>query len=140
MKKKKRLRFIIGGIILVLALGFLIYTGMRGTMRYYMTVSELVAKGNSAHGEGVRLGGRVVEGSINWDSLKLELKFNITDGKRKIPVLYKGVVPDAFKSGAQVIVEGTYSPGGVFRATTLLAKCPSKYVAAPRGKRGEGKG
>jgi cytochrome c-type biogenesis protein CcmE len=140
MKKKKRLRFIISGIILASALGYLIYTGMRGTVRYYMTVSELMAKGNSASAEGVRLGGRVVEGSINWDSLKLELKFDITDGKTKIPVLYKGVVPDAFKSGAQVIVEGTYSPGGFFRATTLLAKCPSKYLAAPRGTRVKGKG
>ncbi len=132
MKKKKKLRFIIGAIVLVLVLGYLIYSGMRGTVLYYMTVSELMDKGNSTPGEGIRLGGRVEEGSINWNSLKLELKFDITDGKKKIPVVYKGVVPDAFKSGAQVIVEGTYSPGGAFRATTLLAKCPSKYLSVPR--------
>jgi len=125
--RKKKLRFIIGGIILFLVLGYLIYSGMRGTMLYYMTVSELMDKGDSAYGEGVRLGGRVVENSINWDSLKLELKFDITDGKKKIPVVYKGIVPDAFKSGADVIVEGRYSPQGGFHATTLLAKCPSKY-------------
>lgn len=125
--RKKKLRFIIGGIVLLVVLGYLIYTGMQGTMVYYMTVSELMAEGESIYDQGVRLGGRVMEGSINWDNLNLELKFDIADGRKSLPVVYKGVVPDAFKSGAEVIVEGTYSPQGFFQATTLLAKCPSKY-------------
>ena len=128
--KIKRFRFIIGGSILLLVLIYLIYTGMEGTMRYYMTVSELMAKGNSVYGEKVNLGGRVVRGSIEWDKLKLKLKFRITDGKKSLPVIYKGVIPDAFKNGASVVAEGTYSPRGFFRAAALLAKCPSKYLSA----------
>ncbi len=127
--KKKKFRFIVGGVILLSVLVYLIYTGMEGTMHYYVTVSELIAKGNSIYGEEVNLGGRVVKGSIEWDRLKLKLKFSITDGKKSLPVVYKGVVPDAFKDGASVVAEGTYSPKGFFQATTLLAKCPSKYIS-----------
>jgi len=133
--KKKKFRFIVGGGILLLVLIYLIYTGMEGTMRYYMTVSELTAKGNSIYGEKVSLGGRVVKGSIKWDRLKLKLKFSITDGKKSLPVIYKGVIPDAFKNGASVVAEGTYSPKGFFQATALLAKCPSKYLSVIPGKR-----
>ncbi len=127
--KKKKFRFIAGGVILLSVLTYLIYTGMEGTIRYYMTVSELIAKGDSIYGEKVSLGGRVVKGSIEWNKLKLKLKFSITDGKKSLPILYKGVVPDAFRDGASVVVEGTYSHKGFFQAATLLAKCPSKYLS-----------
>ena len=47
---------------------------------------------------------------------------------RTLPVTYQGIIPDTFKENAEVVVEGFYHPQKtVFRATTLLAKCPSKY-------------
>jgi cytochrome c-type biogenesis protein CcmE len=55
----------------------------------------------------------------------------ITDGARALPVAYSGVVPDIFKDGRQVVVEGALGRDGTFEATTLLAKCPTKYTPAP---------
>ncbi|MBI5166733.1 MAG: cytochrome c maturation protein CcmE [candidate division NC10 bacterium] len=128
--KKKRTKFIIAPAVVLVALGYLVYAGMRDAMLYYLTVSELKEKVPSIYGQGVRLGGRVVEGSIKWDPIALKLEFIIADEKENtLPVAYKGVVPDTFKGGVDVVVEGKYSPQGVFIANILLAKCPSKYEA-----------
>ena len=63
------------------------------------------------------------------------LRFIMTDGQQDLPVSYVGVVPDSFKAGGQTVVEGKLDPEGTFQATTLLAKCPSKYEpdTAPAG-------
>ncbi len=128
--KKKRKKFVIAFSIVLLALGYLVYAGMRDAMLYYLTVSELKAKVPDIYDQGVRLGGRVMEGSIKWDPVGLKLEFTISDEKENsLPVSYRGIVPDAFKGGADVVVEGKYTPEGVFIAKTLLAKCPSKYEA-----------
>ena len=72
---------------------------------------------------GLRLGGKVAAGSINWDPKKRELQFEITDEKERVTVLYQGVIPDTFRGGADIVVEGLYTPEGVFRATELMVKC-----------------
>ncbi len=128
MKGKKK-KFIIGGIIVILAVGYLVYAGVRDTQIYYMTPTEVMAQGEAVYGQGVRVSGRIEDGSINWDPRTLELSFVITDSKEKIPVHYHGVVPDTFKYGVEVVVEGKLTAGRSFEATKLLAKCPSKYEA-----------
>ncbi len=94
---------------------------------YYMTPSEIIAGEREIYGEGLRLGGIVVDGSIEWDAKNLLLAFQVKDEKNSLPVIYQGVVPDAFENGVEIVVEGTYTEDGVFKATTLLPKCPSKY-------------
>ncbi|MGQ9629054.1 MAG: cytochrome c maturation protein CcmE [bacterium] len=125
--KSKRNKFIVGGLIVFGAIGYLIYAGIRDTRVYYMTPSEILARGEKAYGEGLRLGGIVVDGSIDWDAKNLILKFEVADEKTTMPVVYRGVAPDAFKNGVEIVVEGTYTPEGVFKATALFPKCPSKY-------------
>jgi cytochrome c-type biogenesis protein CcmE len=55
------------------------------------------------------------------------MQFTIIDGSKSLPVTYKGTVPDTFKPGIDVLIEGRLDKDGIFRATTILTKCPSKY-------------
>ncbi len=130
----KPLVFVIGVVVFVLALAYLVYGGIQQGATYWVTVGELRA-GAAAHGR-VRLGGTVVPGSIAWGASHEHLRFAVTDGTASIPVSYSGVVPDIFGAGRQVVVEGALLPDGSFAATTLLAKCPTKYNPAdPQGQR-----
>ena len=124
MRQKK---FIFAGLVIGLAIAYLIFSALQGTTMYYLTVSEIKAKGDSIYTEAVRLGGKVEDGTIDFNRNSRVLKFTVTDGKESLPVVYSGVVPDAFKPDADVILEGKFN-GSAFEATTLLAKCPSKYV------------
>ncbi len=126
-----------GAALLVLSLAYLVYGGIQEGATYWVTVGELQQQRmlpERAAGERpsrVRLGGTVALGSVEWDSSHRHLRFMITDGAHALPVAYSGVVPDIFKDGRQVVVEGTLGRDGTFQATTLLAKCPTKY--SPRG-------
>ena len=126
-KKKKRLKFIVVGSILLSIIGYLTYTGIRDTMAYYFTVSELLAKGPSGENVGLRVGGEVIPDSIQWNPKDLQLSFRIKDGQSSLRVDYQGVVPDSFKPGNEVIVEGKYTAEGLFKAATIMPTCPSKY-------------
>jgi cytochrome c-type biogenesis protein CcmE len=96
---------------------------------YHLSVGELLARGEEAYEEEVRVGGMVIPGSVNQEPASQTLRFEITDDAgNTLPVVYRGVVPDAFKPDADVVVEGALDPSGAFEATELLAKCPSKYV------------
>jgi cytochrome c-type biogenesis protein CcmE len=123
-------RFLIAGLVLAGALGYLIYVGVQGASMYYLSVSELATRGEAAYENDVRLGGKVMEDSLRQDSSTMTAQFMVTDGQRSVPVTYTGVLPDAFKPGADVVVEGRLGASGVFEASTLLAKCPSKYEPA----------
>jgi cytochrome c-type biogenesis protein CcmE len=124
----KRKKFLIGGIIILLALIYLGYTGFSSSATYYYTVSELSGKGSSMYGQNVRVNGQVVPGSVEKKPGDLTLKFNIVEGEKSLPVAYNGIVPDAFQAGRDVVIEGTLNADGIFRATEILTKCPSKYV------------
>jgi len=120
-------RFLVAGLVLAGALGYLIFAGLQSASMYYLSVSELATRGEAAYEEDVRLGGTVLEGSVRRDTSSMIVDFTVTDGRRSLPVRYTGVVPDAFEPGADVVVEGRLAPSGTFEASTLLAKCPSKY-------------
>jgi cytochrome c-type biogenesis protein CcmE len=79
----------------------------------------------------VKLGARVVAGSIKRDAGGREYAFVVTDGAQTVNVVYRGIAPDTFTDGVDVVVEGRMGPDGTFRATTLLAKCASRYENAP---------
>ncbi len=128
MLKKKR--FIIGGIIVVLALSYLGYTSFQGAATYYYTVDELVTQGSSIYGENVRVSGQVAPGSLEQADVGRTLRFTITNGEQGLPVIYQGIVPDTFKVGGDVVVEGHLNSDGLFLAHTLMPQCPSRYVPA----------
>jgi len=123
LKKKKK--FIIVSLIIVISLILFVYTGIKETMVYYMTLSELFSKKDSIDNKGIRITGRVAKGSIKKAG-DLNIDFIITDGKRNLLVSYKGIVPDTFKEGIDIVVEGYYRDN-IFNANNILVKCPSKY-------------
>lgn len=125
MKKGKR-KLILITVLAVSLIGYLVYAGIRDTMLYYLTVSELVQQGLQPANQGVRVGGKVIEGSVIWDPKDLSLSFIIRDDRATLPVVYQGVVPDSFKQGRKVIVEGIYADG-VFTASQIMPTCASKY-------------
>ncbi|MDR5694596.1 MAG: cytochrome c maturation protein CcmE [Armatimonadota bacterium] len=126
----KRWKFIIVALAVVLVLAYLVYAGVRRAAVYYLTVSELLAQQGRRNDLPIRVGGKVVPGSIQWDKLGRSLRFQISDGQKILPVFYQGVVPDIFGDGKDVVVEGRLNPQGEFVATTLLARCPTKYEPA----------
>jgi cytochrome c-type biogenesis protein CcmE len=130
----KNLKFLVGVLIIVGAIAFLIFQSTKSTAVYYVTPSEL--KANSIYGEGVRVSGQLIKESIRWEPKTLTLHFNMTDGKETLPVVYQGPIPDTFETGTDVVAEGKYAREGVFQASTLLVKCPSKYQSQPTGSGG----
>jgi cytochrome c-type biogenesis protein CcmE len=127
---RRTLVFSAGAMLLILALTYLVYGGVQQGATYWVTVGELLKRNPGEGPSRVRLGGTVAPGSTEWDSAHRHLRFVITDGAQGLPVSYGGVVPDIFADGRQVVVEGTLGRDGTFAATTLLAKCPTKYTPA----------
>ncbi len=130
MFKKKK--FVIGGIIIVIALVFLGYMGFMSGASFYYEVSELLDLDSSVYGQSLRVNGEVAPG-IEQEAGGLVLRFTLNDaidGDVSLPVVYRGAVPDTFKVGNGVIVEGTYTADGIFEATAILARCASKYLPA----------
>ncbi|MFQ6122000.1 MAG: cytochrome c maturation protein CcmE [Dehalococcoidales bacterium] len=124
----RKRKFLIGGFIVFLTIAYLGYLGFQGSATYYYTVSELVQQGSSIYNEKVRVNGQVAPGSVEQEPESFALRFIITEGGQSLPVVYQGIVPDAFKVGNDVVVEGHLSSVGIFQANAILVKCPSKYV------------
>jgi cytochrome c-type biogenesis protein CcmE len=123
-----RLKLLVAGGALALGLAYLVLTGLQTSTVYYLTVGELLAKGASLQGQQVRVAGDVTPGSVRKEEAGLAISFLVQDGSGQIPVYYRGgPVPDIFGDEVQVVVEGKYGPDGTFVASTLLAKCPSKF-------------
>ncbi|MBI2403691.1 MAG: cytochrome c maturation protein CcmE [Gemmatimonadetes bacterium] len=130
-----RTRFFIGAALVVGTVGYLMASGIKDTGVYFLTPSELAARVSadpSFYNVGVKMGARVVTGSIQRDVASQTISFQATDGQQTYPVVYRGLAPDTFTDDVDVVVEGRLMPDGTFRATTLLAKCGSRYEAMPK--------
>lgn len=124
------LKFIIAGSLIIGAICYLMFSGINDSVVYYYGISEVMAKAPQLEGKGIRVSGYVQPGSIRRHHSQSRVEFVVFEKQshRTIPVVYQGIIPDTFKENAEVVVEGVYGADeGVFRATTLLAKCPSKY-------------
>lgn len=117
------MKFIVGGVVILLAVAYLAFISLGTSTVYYLTVGELRAKGPSA--QIVRVSGKVVPGSITREGKVV--RFAVSDGGGQLPVSYSGLVPDIFAENIDVVVEGRYADESSFRATNLLTKCPSKF-------------
>lgn len=123
----KKRKYLIGGLILIAALIFLGYFSFMGGLTYYYEVGELLDETNSITGQTIRASGNVADDVVKDG---LELRFTIldmSDSETSLPVVYTGAVPDTFKVGNQVVVEGEYT-GGVFEAEAIIVKCGSKFI------------
>jgi len=131
---KARTKFVLGAAMVTVSVGYLMASGIKDTGVYFVTPTELaskVAEDPSFMDVGVRMGARVVTGTIQRDVASQTITFEVTDGVKVYPVEYRGIAPDTFDDDADVVVEGRLMADGTFRATTLLAKCGSRYEAEP---------
>ena len=114
-------------VLLVLIAGSLAWVGTRalsGNLVYYVTPTELLAQ-QPAPGEQLRLGGRVVPGSVH--SLSGVVNFVVTDGTTRMTVVHDGATPGLFQDGTGVVLEGTYGADGAFHSDTMLVKHGEEY-------------
>ncbi len=129
-RAKYQVKYLVGLALILGVIVYLIFFGISSTQQYYKQVGELLADKATLTGQGVRVGGNLVPSSINQDIKNNKINFVISDGKAQLLVSYDGVVPDTFSKATQVIAEGKLNADGTFTASTVLAKCPSKYDAA----------
>ena len=118
--------------VFVLALGYLGFTAFQGASAYYLTVGELLAKGDSAYDKNLRVNGKLVSSSFERDANGTLLHFSLidTDGQETVAAVYNGLVPDLFfNEHSEILLEGTYDSSGLFDAQAIIVKCPSKYQA-----------
>ena len=150
-----RMKFMIGGLLIVAAVVYLIFSSTRANAQYFLTIRELQDKGQTLVGKDVRISGAVVGDSIQYDPQSLTLNFTVAyvpgdnneitkmGGLAKVlhdavqdqslprmPVVYHGVKPDLMKDEAQAIMTGKMGADGTFEANELLLKCPTKYEEA----------
>jgi cytochrome c-type biogenesis protein CcmE len=127
--KNPKLKFILGGVVIIAALVWLGFIGYEESKAYYITVEEFSAMQGEFHGKTVKVAGDVVEGSI--DRAQTPLEFVISNMGKSLRVRYVGkdVIPDTFTDGSKAVVEGSMGQDGVFQARRIEAKCASKYEA-----------
>jgi cytochrome c-type biogenesis protein CcmE len=147
-----RTKFILGGLLIVTAIVYLIATSTQAAAQYYLTVDELVERGDTLSDRDLKLSGAVLGDSIRYDVENLTLRFTIAHvpgdsdeieaagglaevlhqavmdpNANRIDVLYIGPMPDLLRHEAQAIVTGRIGEDGVFQADELLLKCPTRY-------------
>lgn len=136
--RRVRWSFVIAGLAIAGAVLYLVLANTSATAEYYLTIPELRTCTSCAT-QAVRVAGFVAPGSVERDAKTQLVRFTIADqaanAAQSLPVEYSGVVPDIFRPGIQVVVEGKVQ-NGVFHAQTLLAKCPSKFQSATPGASG----
>lgn len=150
-----RMKFLIGGLLIIAAVVYLIVSSTQASAQYFLTIHELNEKGASVMGRDLRLSGAVVGDSIQYDANTLTLSFIVADipgdnkaieaqgglaevlhqavidpSRPRVKVVYEGVKPDLLRDEAQAIMTGKMGEDGVFYATELLLKCPTKYEEA----------
>jgi cytochrome c-type biogenesis protein CcmE len=123
----KKIKFIVGGVSIALAIVYLIFTGIQSTATYFLTVDELYAKGEAHYNRPVRVSGKVDGDTVEFNNRDLILTFDITsETGERLPVVFNGPKPDQMRHEAEAILEGKYD-GEAFIAQSLLLKCPSRY-------------
>lgn len=122
----RQIKFVAGGLVIVAALGYLVYAGVSQSVVYFVTPSELQAAPVS--GKAYRLGGMVAPGTLQWNPRNLELAFTLSDGLASVPVRHRGTPPDLFGEGRGAVVEGTWTADGYFRASLIMAKHSEEYT------------
>ena len=153
--KTGRIKFILGGLLILAAVVYLIASSTQASAEYFMTVDEMKAKGTSIVDKNLRISGAVVGDTIQYDPKTLNLTFMVANvpgdnneiealgglakvlhdavidpTRTRIKVIYNGAKPDLMRDEAQAIMTGHLGADGIFYADELLLKCPTKYEAA----------
>ncbi len=127
--KNQRLVLVAAAILAVLAAVLLAMWGLKDRAAYFYTPSDF---GSAAPGRAARLGGMVEKGSLSHDPDGVTIRFTVSDGKARLPVIYRGIVPDLFREGSGVVAEGRMQ-NGTFVADTILANHDERYMPPQLG-------
>lgn len=127
MRRRPRTRLLIATGIIIAVFAFGVVYLVQRQSAYYSQVSELA--GGRLDGKNVKVGGRVLDGTISRDESGVHFKMaDLTGGPDVVAVTYAGQMPNAFAAGADVVVTGRYATAdGLVEAEQLQTKCPSKY-------------
>lgn len=141
MSKRRRipsLGLLAAGVIILGGFAYLVYGGIGKNIVYFLTPSELLAKGPSIYDSPVRLGGQVVPGSVEWNAESLDLRFKMQDEKQaEVEVHAHKAPPQMFREGMGVVVEGRLTSSGVFESTNLMVRHSNEYRPPAEGHRPE---
>lgn len=122
----------LGALALAIVIGFLAAQSLAGSAVYYLTPTEAQQR-NLAPGQTARLGGQVEPGSLRYEPASRDLRFVIGDGISRVQVIGTGAPPGLLREGAGAVVEGSFQPDGIFRASQVIAKHDEVYQAPPPG-------
>ena len=125
--KHQRLVLLVIALVVILGAGLLAAWALRNQASYFYVPSDMASAPPEAD-RSVRLGGMVQRGSLRTDQDGVTIHFLVGDGKARIPVEFKGIVPSLFVEGSGVVAEGRLRADGVFVADNLLAKHDENYV------------
>ena len=130
---KKNSRVYIGLAVIVIAMGMLFLGGFDSdNMIYSYTVKEVLDQSAQIQGQGLRIAGRVIPGTVVKDHENVSVRFEIRDivnPDNKLVINYEGILPDTFKEDQDLLVEGKFDGKNTVAATKIMTKCASKYEA-----------
>jgi cytochrome c-type biogenesis protein CcmE len=124
-RKQRRLYFVLLGMLALGAAVALVLTAISDSLVYFYSPTDIVSQ-RIPEGRRMRIGGLVEEGSVKKDGKMVN--FKITDITNSLGVSYAGILPDLFREGQGVVVEGRMEKDGLFHATEVLAKHDEKYM------------
>lgn len=125
--RHKRLILIAAGLGTLGLAAWLVLSAFQQNMVFFFTPTQVFA-GEAPKGRSFRIGGMVEEGSIKRQVDGVTVSFVVTDTAQKIPVTYKGILPDLFKEGKGVVAQGKLGEDGKFTADEVLAKHDENYM------------
>ena len=129
MTPLRRQRFILVGLLVLgvsIALG-LALLALRENINLFFSPTQVKA-GEAPQQASFRLGGMVVEGSVQRPDADLSVEFVLTDTVERVTVTYKGFLPDLFREGQGIVAQGMLNSNGIFEAKQVLAKHDENYM------------
>jgi cytochrome c-type biogenesis protein CcmE len=130
--KHQRLVLVALAAVAVLAAVLLAMWGLRDRAAYFYTPQDIAA-GAAPAGTAMRLGGMVERGSVVRDADGVTTRFVVEDGEARVPVAFRGILPDLFREGSGVVAEGRLTANGLFVADNILAKHDERYMPPQLG-------
>jgi cytochrome c-type biogenesis protein CcmE len=125
--RHKRFAVIGLGLLVVGVATVLILNAFQSNLVFFFTPSQ-VASGEVPQGRSFRIGGMVEDGSLVRENDGLTVRFVVTDTAKRVPVTYKGILPDLFKEGKGAVAQGKLDADGTFVASEVLAKHDENYM------------
>ena len=126
-RKRLRLYLVIASLAVLGLAAFLVLRALDSELVFFLSPSD-IAKSSPSAGQQIRIGGLVEEGSVDKGGGDGNIAFSVTDLAQSVRVNYRGILPDLFREGQGVVVQGAFDPAGQFVAAEVLAKHDETYM------------